>query len=106
MYIGGYAIETSLASWLCLVQQVNDLEKTKEFQRNKITGSKIHNLSILGDFPATLQLRTLHEVHWNFVVETWKYNELRYSRYVGDNGVCTQFIEAVTKLHHYILPRI
>jgi hypothetical protein len=105
MYIGGYAIEAALASWLCLKGGKNNLKDTKPYIDGRISGSGIHNLGKLEVlFPEIKRLTSIH-IHWRTIVTTWKYNELRYSDKVGDKAKCEKFMMAVEVFHTYIHTR-
>lgn len=120
IYIGGYAIEASLASWLCLKGGTNDLKATRPYRDGIIKGASIHRLgALVGLFPeigklicdaektvTTNPLAIPYHTYLKTIVNTWKHNELRYSDKVGDEATCEKFMTAIKAFHGYIYVRI
>ncbi|HLO48990.1 MAG TPA: hypothetical protein VK211_11290 [Kamptonema sp.] len=108
VYMGGYAIECSLKSLICSLENQNNFKQTSVFKK-RLQGASLHNLAILFDEIPSLK-RTIkvdrtdsYRNAWNIITSTWINDELRYSDKLGDESECTKFIEAVKTWHQLIL---
>lgn len=108
MYLGGYAIECSLKSLICYEARTSNLKETKPF-KDGLQGSSLHNLTQLLESVESIKKaialdRTKsYEDEWNTVSSLWRSDELRYSDKVGQEQECKKFLDAVKKLHQFIL---
>ncbi|MGL5197153.1 MAG: hypothetical protein ACRC8Y_26485 [Chroococcales cyanobacterium] len=108
MYLGGYAIECSLKSLVCYVEGKSNFKETQLF-KDGLQGSSLHNLTqLLGGVKsienAILLDRTgSYKTAWNMVASLWRSDELRYSDKLGNEQECTKFLDAVKKIHLFIL---
>ncbi|MEG4292538.1 HEPN domain-containing protein [Microcoleus sp. C2C3] len=111
MYLGGYAIECSLKSLICYEEgpKINNFKETSSFKKKGLQGSDLHNLIKLLECLASLQRdikldRTnSYQEAWNTITSLWRNDELRYSDKLGDEKDSRRFLEAVEKLHQFIL---
>ena len=109
MYLGGYAIECSLKSLICYEEgRLNNFKETRSFKKG-LQGSDLHNLTKLLECLASLQRdikldRTnSYKEAWHTITSLWRNDELRYSDKLGDEKDSRRFLEAVEKLHQFIL---
>lgn len=111
MYLGGYAIECSLKSLICYEEgRINNFRETRSFKKG-LQGSDLHNLTKLLECLASLQ-RTIsldrtnsYKDAWNTITSLWRNDELRYSDKLGDEKDSRRFLDAVEKLHQFILEK-
>jgi HEPN domain-containing protein len=111
MYLGGYAIECSLKSLICYEEgRVNNFKDTRSFKKG-LQGSDLHNLIKLLDCLNSLQ-RSIeldqtnsYREAWNTITSLWQNDKLRYSDKLGNEKDSRRFIEAVEKLHRFILDK-
>ena len=109
IYMGGYAIECALKSLICFKQRTDNFKNTTVFKEKRSKGSNLHNLTKL--------LKALPNIHrkieslpghkpyreaWK-QVNSWQNDNLRYSDQKGDKIEASKFIDAVKKLHRYLL---
>jgi hypothetical protein len=113
MYLGGYAIECSLKSLLCHLENTDNLENTPTCQNNRrwiIT----HNLANLYQIPGIRRIiqqfiamdRSKSNKNisaWHYIVNNWQTNELRYWDDPGDQHTSEQFLDNVVRLYKFIL---
>lgn len=110
-YLSGYAVECALKSLICHEQCKDNFKDTAAFQKKGLQGASLHSLvKLLDQSPALKRAiqtdRTnTFKTAWNLVSSDWRNDELRYSDKVGHESDSTQFIEAVKKLHNWILSK-
>lgn len=109
IYLGGYAIECSLKSLICYEERKNNFKDTKVFQAG-LQASSLHNLTNLLDSLPIVQRTVLdrtskYKQAWNLVASSWRNDELRYSKDLGDEETSKKFIEAVKILHRFLLEK-
>ena len=109
IYMGGYAIECALKSLLCHEEDIVNFKNTKVFKEKRLKGSNLHSLTkLLKALPNThRQIESLpgHKPYreaWK-QVSSWQNDKLRYSDKKGDKIEASKFIDAVKKLHRYLL---
>ena len=111
MYLSGYAIECALKSLICYEERTGNFQDTAAFQKKGLQGASLHSLVKLLDQSPALQraIQTdrsnTYKTAWNFVSSAWRNDELRYSDKVGNESDSTKFIEAVKRLHGWILSK-
>lgn len=114
MYLGGYAIECSLKALICQKEGKMNLLDTTFYQDNEKSVQK-HNLRALLE-EALPQLkraiktdRSKDRDDYNDALtrmNDWQTNELRYCREHGNQEKTEGFMNAVKKLHSYILGQL
>lgn len=110
MYLGGYAVECSLAALLCKEDGVHLLTKTKVGSTPGGLGTLTrHDLTaLLNALPRLKRLIEMDRVGtiqkaWNLVMSCWKVHKLRYWDRLGDKDECLGVLEASALLHKVIL---
>jgi hypothetical protein len=110
MYLGGYAIECSLKSLICYEGQVNNFKDTSSFKKG-LQASDLHNLTKLLECVVFLKRDILldrtnsYKEAWNTITSLWRNDELRYSDKLGDEQNSKKFMDAVEKLHRFMLDK-
>lgn len=108
IYLGGYAIECSLKSFICYEEGVDNFKETSAFKKG-LTGKSLHNLAkLLDEAPELKRIISLDRTHsyrdtWKTITSAWKNDELRYSYQPGLESDSQEFIEAVRKWHKFLL---
>lgn len=111
VYLGGYAVECSLKALICYNERKANFKETKAFKDKGLRGASLHSLSKLLDQCPSLKRaieidRTRqYRKAWDLVTETWRNDELRYSRQLGNESNSAEFIESVKLLHRWILAK-
>ena len=107
IYMGGYAIECALKSLICYEEDTYNLRHTKVFKSLK--GSNLHDLGqlleALPDIRRAIESSKGNKSYkeaWD-TVKLWRNDKLRYSDKKGDKIEASKFIDAVKKLHRYLL---
>lgn len=108
IYLGGYAIECSLKSLICYLEQKNNFKDTQIFKKG-LQGSELHSLAkLLSALDKVQRAIALDRTNgyqdaWNTVSSLWRNDELRYSERMGDEEDSRRFIHAVQLLHQFFL---
>ncbi|MDJ0518305.1 MAG: hypothetical protein QNJ74_19315 [Trichodesmium sp. MO_231.B1] len=108
IYMGGYAIECALKSLICYQEGTNNFKNTTVFKQG-LRGSKLHSLvKLLTALPNIQRViaqpgNNPYREAWNTVTSLWQNDKLRYSNKMGDETEANKFIDAVKKLHKYLL---
>ncbi len=109
IYMGGYAIESSLKSLICFEEQKINFKETIAFKKG-LQGAELHNLAKLLEWAPRLQRAIKldrrqpgYREAWHTVSSSWRNDELRYSDKAGNQKDSENFIEAVKELHQLLL---
>jgi hypothetical protein len=108
IYLGGYAVECSLKSFICYEEDKDNFKQTTAF-RQGLRGSELHKLTkLLNCLPRVKRIistdRTkVYTIAWSKVSTLWRNAELRYSEELGNEKDSEDFIEAAEKLHKLFL---
>ena len=107
IYMGGYAIECALKSLICFEDGVYNFKDTRTFKKG-LKGSDLHSLVKLLEAVPRVQkaiaISELYQTAWN-TISSWRNDKLRYSDQQGNKEESQKFIDAVEKLHQYLLSK-
>ena len=111
IYMGGYAIECALKSLICYEEDTYNLKDTKVFKQKSLKGSNLHDLGKLLEALPNIRKaiesskgNKSYKEAWD-TVKSWRNDKLRYSDKKGDKIEASKFIDAVKKLHRYLLSK-
>ena len=106
MYLGGYAIECVLKSYICSREHKDDFRHTSVFSR--FGNSKSHNLAQLYNVAGSPLQRQMLDPQSEFpkakelVLKQWDHSALRYSHRNGNEKDAREFVNAVEKMHQLL----
>lgn len=108
IYMGGYAIECALKSLICFEDEVYNFKDTRTFKKG-FKGSNLHSLVKLLEAVPRVQkaiaISNHYQTAWNTISSLWLNDELRYSDKEGNKEESKKFIDAVEKLHQFLLSK-